>query len=416
MTYVVDRSQLAAALTAVAPVIKRSHNLYLDHVLLRAEGATLTVAGTCLDESVIATVEIEQRDGASGEVAAVAKPKRGVKRAAPTAQAEPGGVLTLLLPFKRLREVVNADSFEALTFSPGESAHAARIVGDGAYSLFGLDPADYPGLPDSAEVEEWGSLPLPALRDLLSRAKHACGEVDSRWHVGACLLRLKDGALSVCGMDGHRLWREDLPAEAARLPPDAGGENGVSIPLEAFGPIGAIEGGGAVEVGWTSEQKHLLLRSSGNGVVVAFRRREDKHPDYASHLERWARMETRRCEVDRALLEGALKRAAITAPDVPMAPVFLAVEDGVLSVRSEGAAGSTHCAVPVDDDGESWSLRICCAYLLDALGAVGSARVCLQSGHPMSDPLRVSQAVEEDKKPTRMEFIMPQHDKAQTTA
>jgi len=375
--WTIDRGSFVTALKLAATVIRGSGKIpYLEHVLLSSDGAALTLSATNTDESVRTVIE-----------------------------AEISGAGYFCLPHRMLARIVTADPQDTLRVEPvpGQPFSAA-ITGDGRYSIMGLDPADFPRLPDRAEVKKWGVLPLPAVAEALRRSKPFVGSGKLDLH--SCLLRYDDKEhFTVFANDGQKMWRE-LVRQPGSLP---NGDREISVSTSAFDPIAGLYGD-LVRVGWSDQRQHLIFDSEDGMTTVSFRRSEKTHPDYDSVMKSVLRDDFR-CVVVRDELESAVGRALATAS---MERVQLVCDGMGIEVLSESAEGSTQCRVHLSQegsDGREWRAQLKGDHLTDALAAIDSYGVELlvaaeDCGHPS---LTVQPVVsEEGAEPLRTVIIMRQ--------
>lgn len=377
--WMIDRGSFVTALKLAGTIVRGSGKIpYLQHVLLASSGSVLTLSVTNLDETVETIVEAELA----------------------------GFIGKFCLPHAMLSKIVVADPEDTLRIGlvPGQPFSAA-ITGDGCYSIMGLDPADFPRLPDKGEVGKWGSLPLPAVAEALRRSKPFVGSGKLDLH--SALLRYDDNEhFTVFANDGQKMWRQ-LVRQPGSLPDK---EREISVSVSAFDPIAGLYGD-LVRVGWSDQRQHLIFDSEDGTTTISFRRSEKTHPDYDSVM-RSVLCDDFRCVVIRDELGSAVGRALATAS---MERVQLVCDGESIEVLSESAEGSTRCRVHLGregSDGKEWRAQLKGNHLADALAAIDSYGVELlvaaeDCGHPS---LTVQPVVSDDGgEPLRTVIIMRQN-------
>lgn len=377
--WTLNRESLLSALKLAGTVAKNSGKLpYLDHVILKSSGSGVTLAATNLDETITATVEAEVLgDGA------------------------------FCLPFKIFDRIASADPSDTLKLLRVEGQpFSAAIQGDGTYSVMGLDPADYPNLPQRDDVKDWGELPLAELSDALDRSRRFIGV--GKLDLGACLVSMEGDSLVVYATDSYRLWREELAELGATMP---GGDASLSIGVGAFDSLCAMEGD-AVSVGWSDQRQHLVFLSEDGLTMVAFRRPEAKHFNYESIMNRMLSEEFR-ATVDAAAMASAVKRAQ---PTSRADRVQFVREAGRIEVLSESAEGSSRSSVAdlessadADAAESTWKFQLLGDFVLDGLAAMDCKSVrFLVGGGSASSPMSLTMIPAGKERPLRTVVTMGQ--------
>ena len=202
MTVEVERDALLAALRQVAGVVASRNTIaVLGNLLLIAEGGSLTVTGTDLDQTACARVD------AAGSIKTTVDKEK---------------LLAAVASFKAGR----------LTIDSVEGRAAVTIKqGRGVRTLPTLSPNDFPQL-----REPEGAVTFEVAGGVLSRlleATHVAQCTDeTRYYLQGVFMHVVDGKLRAAAADGFRMVRAEAeaPEGAVRMP-------GIIVPTKAVGHL-----------------------------------------------------------------------------------------------------------------------------------------------------------------------------------
>ncbi|MDX2118753.1 MAG: DNA polymerase III subunit beta [Planctomycetota bacterium] len=302
MKVICDRSALLSAINLVSgAVASRSPRVQLTCVKLTAtkngKAGELTLLGTDAELSLrlrLAQVDVHQ----------------------------PGEIL---VPADKLRQIVSAEDAEpTLTLEAQEQALHIRGA-DATFKVFGYDTAEYPPIPDFAQVVA-GSADLPkartvftlsaaALNALVARTAFATARENSRYAINGVLLKRDGKKLEMVATDGRRLalCRGTITAEKADK--DAKAVQCI-IPSKALGMIQKLVGDAEehVQIAIGDNQAHFSFGSSAGGTeghgraVLSSNLVEGAFPPYEDVIPK---DQDKRISMDRDVLSSAVRRAAL---------------------------------------------------------------------------------------------------------
>lgn len=330
----IKRNELLKGLQRAQGVIERRTTMpILANLLLSAEPAAIRLYATDLELGIQTQMEAEV--------------------------LEPGSAA---LPAKKLYEIARELSDGDVLLSTTEKQWATIVSGKSHFRLAGLPPEDFP---PALTVAPETVLPVePAvLRTLINKTLFAAGENDARYILNGLQLTVQgrpDGQrfMRLVGTDGHRLALAEAPAAAS---PDLS----VIIARKAVIEIKRIldEETGPLSLG--VGQNQLIVRCGP--ITLTSRLMEGAYPDYQQVLPK----ETpRQAVVDRAAMEGALRRVSLVAKEKTNA-VKLVLEAGTLHLSSSNAEiGEAREDIAAQYRGETLTTGFNARYLLDALSAV----------------------------------------------
>jgi DNA polymerase-3 subunit beta len=330
MKILCDRNALQEAVTVVSSVVPlKTPRPILQNLLVRADGDGITLFATDLE--MAARVQLD----------AVKVSKKG----------------SVLLPGREtaalLRELVEP------TVTLESSDQRCRIEsGGGSFVLLGEDPEQYP---EEVQVKSGKRLEVQAgsmLRMIKETAFSAARE-ETRYAINGVLLDCASSCLRLVATDGRRLAISYENVEGKT-------EFKVVVPMRALNTLARALPEGSkeplrIEVG----DKQIVFTIGSTQLVSQLL--ETRFPDYEGVLPKSADTTV---EVSRSLLEGALRRAAILAPN-EMRMVRFEVADQQMRMTAESSArGRADVTIEAVVKGAGGSINFNPDYILEAL------RVC----------------------------------------
>jgi DNA polymerase-3 subunit beta len=291
---------------------------------------------------------------------------------------EPGSVsVSARKLFEILREM--PDSEIAITTQDNNwvQIHAGKIQ----FKIVGLPGTDFPALP-TVEREGRVSISGSGLASLIRKTMFAVGDNDARYILNGLLITLvsndKKVMMRLVGTDGHRLAvaESELAQDAVSEMPK---EIRAIIPRKAAQEMRRLleEEAGEPLLGFTKN----LVTFQRSGVFLTSRVMEGTYPNYQQVIPK---DNTKKVTVDRAALEGALRRVAVLSRDKTNA-VRITLDAEILTLYSSNPdLGEATEELPVQYRGESLTTGFNARYFLDALAAMDSEIVHLEMKSALS--------------------------------
>lgn len=334
----------------------------LTHVLLQAEPGRLKVAGTDLNLAII-----------TWEEALV---------------SEPGGIT---VPAKPLADFIGALPDEPIHLRVHRETWTLHIVcGSYETAMKGLDPEEYPILPD---IEGDGfALDLEDFRQAIDQVTFAAATDETRPILTGVLIRREEGpaggatVLTMAAADGYRLSVKTMPALRA---PEG--------PFSVIVPASTLEEVGRLLKGETEPVSMMALRGRNqvgfrlSRAAVLSQLIEGQFPDFQAIIpKRW---ETR-VEISREALLKACKALSVFARETSNA-VRLVITPGegnrpgqVLLQSRSPEKGETRVAIDALVEGNRLEIAFNVRFLMDVLEAIEGDRVAFEMTSPQS-PVKV---------------------------
>ncbi|MCF3935969.1 DNA polymerase III subunit beta [Acuticoccus sp. M5D2P5] len=354
MRATLERAHLLKPLSHVQRVVERRNTIpILSNVLIKADGAQLTLKATDLDLELVETVE--------------------------AAVDQPG---TITVPAHMLHDIVrkipegarisldtNADG-STMTLSAGRSRFALQM----------LPESDYPDI-TAGEFTHRFKLAAGDLKWLIDRTQFAISTEETRYYLNGIYFHSIDvdgiKMLRAVATDGHRLAQAQMPA-----PEGAIGMPGIIVPRKTVGELQRLlddpDGEIAVELSDTK------IRVTFGSVVLTSKLIDGTFPDYDRVIPK---NNTKIMQVDRVDFASAVDRVSTVSSERGRA-VKLSLADGTLTLSVVNPdSGSATDELVVDFDSEPIDIGFNSKYLLDITGQLGSENATFALADPGSPTL-----------------------------
>ena len=362
MRVTLERSNLLKSLNHVHRVVERRNTIpILSNVLLKAEGATLSMRATDLD------LEITE--------------------AAP-AVVEQTGATTV--PAHLLYDIVRKlpDGAEVSLSMSGEKGQMGVASSRSRFTLQCLPESDFPDLTAGAFSHTF-RLPAETLRMLIARTQFAISTEETRYYLnGIYMHTVEDGGklrLRAVATDGHRLARADVDA-----PSGAEGMPGIIIPRKTVGELQKLVDDPDIVV--TVELSDAKIRFTIGSVVLTSKLIDGPFPDYQRVIPTGNDKEL---TIDCQSFAQAVDRVSTISSERGRA-VKLAIREGqlVLTVNNPDSGSATE-ELAVGYDNEPIEIGFNAKYLLDITGQLTGTDAVFMLADPGS-PTLVRETKDED--------------------
>ena len=376
MRFVIDRSQLLAALSHVASVVERRTTIaILSNVLLRAtEEGRVSLKGTDLEREVV--------EGLEADVS---------QAGAATVQAHLLHDIVKKLP----------DGSQITLDTAGGGERMLLTCGGSRFQLPALSAEEFPDI-SAGEMPHEFALPAHELGRLIEKARFAISTEETRYYLNGIYLHavpIPSGpVLRAVATDGHRLAQIETPA-----PPGTEGMPGVIVPRKTVNEVHKLLEGadGDVKVALSSTRIQFSIeKGKGAGSVVMTSKLIDgTFPDYQRVIPQ---SNNKVMIVGNAEFSNAVDRVATVSSERGRA-VKLSMDAGklVLSVNNPDGGSATE-EVPVDYDAGKLEIGFNARYLMDIAAQLESPTVKLflsDAGSPTT--------VRDENDPGALYVLMP---------
>lgn len=319
---------LLAALEMLTKVIERKNTIpVLALVLMRANGNSLTLSGTDLDQTL--ECDIPARVEVEGSCAVSARQLLAMM------SAIGGGELSLI------------ENDSKLLVRQGELE----------YSMFASSPDSVP------ESRSFGATPLEidsaTLRGLIERTKFAITHAEGRYTLSGAKTLINESGLTMITTDGHRLAFASVSGPKAESPVD------VLIPRKALTVIAELSNLCDV-VSFGFDEDRLFLKAGG--FRLGARLLSGQFPSYEAVIPK---APVRTVGANSAKLLAALKRVTVMADDRTHYLHLAFGASSVVVTAEDACEGRARDTVETIGDGEAMTLAFNGRYLSEFLKAAG---------------------------------------------
>lgn len=250
------------------------------------------------------------------------------------------------------------------------------------FKVFVADPADFPPVPDFTGEPDV-ALDGRRLRRAVALTLYAAARETSRYAINGVLWEKRDQVVHLVATDGRRLARAACPVLGGPAK-----EFNVIVPAKALSVFERVflpqEGAEPWPVDVKVTPNQLLLRSGSTVLATALV--EGHFPSYQDVIPKDA---TRTLRVDRELLHGAVRRAALLTTEDSRTVRLACVKDGLTISSRAPEQGEATIRVPAEFDGEPIEIGFNPTYLSDPLRVLDFEQVIIKlSGNTRPGVLR----------------------------
>jgi DNA polymerase-3 subunit beta len=330
MKILCDRTALQEAVNVVSSVVPlKTTKPILQNLLVRADGEGITLFATDLEMAArvrLDTVKVSRKGNA-------------------------------LLPARETAALLRELSDPTVTLESTDQR--SRIEsGGGSFVLLGEDPEQYPEETQSKSGKRLQISSHNLLR-MIQETVFAAAREETRYAINGVLLDSAAGCLRMVATDGRRL-------SISYQNIDAKTEFKVVVPLRALNTMArAIPEGKKEEMTIDVGEKQITFTIGG--VQLVSQLLETRFPDYEGVLPKSAETTV---EVAKAVLEGALRRAAILSASEMRMVRFEVGEQSLRLTAESSARGRADVSIDAVVKGAGGSINLNPDYILEAL------RVC----------------------------------------
>lgn len=330
MKILCDRTALQEAVNVVSSVVPvKTTKPILMNLLLRADGDGITLFATDLE--MAARVELDS----------VKVSRKG----------------TVLLPARESSALLRELSDPTVTLESTEQR--CRIEsGGGSFVLLGEDPQQFP---DETQIKSGKQLEIPAgaMLRMITETAFAAAREETRYAINGVLMDAAGGCVRMVATDGRRLAisYENVDTKA---------EFKVVVPLRALNTLARALGDGSKETLRIDVGDKQIVFHTGKVQLVS-QLLDTRFPDYEGVLPKAADTTV---EVQKSVLEGALRRAAILCSAELRMVRFEVGEQSLRMTAESSARGRADVVVDAVVKGAGGSINFNPDFILEAL------RVC----------------------------------------
>ncbi len=340
MEFTIDRSELLAALYLTQGIVERRTTIpILGNVLIQSAGNGVLIAAT------------DQEIAVRRQCAATVK-KKG----------------TMTTGGRRLYDMVREFPDGAVSVRSLDNNWIEVSAGRSRFRLVGLDPREFPAMPQAQGDGKQSTLSMPAaaLEEMLEKTIFAVSADETRVNLNGIYVESPEkGRVRMVATDGHRLALVTREAAGAAL------EKGFIIPRKGVQEIRKVLEGGEEPIELTVEGG--MVHGQRGGVQLSVRLVEGEFPDYRQVVP--AKSE-KVAVVEVATLLAALRRVSIVSSERTRGVKFQLDNQRLELSSINPDVGEAAEELEIDYSGGSLGIGFNARYLIDVLGVLpANARV-----------------------------------------
>jgi len=332
----VSRAELLRELTAAQSVVERKTTIpILSNFLFEADGDTLTITATDLDQSI---------------------------RTSCAAKVKKPGACTI--PARKLYDYIKLLGDGDISIKLQDNHWVQIRAGRSNTKMVGMARANFPMV---AEFPTTGStkLSVASLKNLIAKTIFAISSEESRYTLNGALLVLKAESMAMVATDGHRLAHiEKLGESLAGIT----GEKKTLIPRKALGELlSLLNSTDAETLDFADDEQTLFFRVGGR--VLTSRKLTGQFPNYEAVLPR----DNNKFVIVRSEdLMGSIQRVAQFA-DERSGAIKIRLEQNELKLSSSSTdSGESEDSIETPYNYDPLVVGFNSSYLIDFLKAIGT--------------------------------------------
>ena len=288
--------------------------------------------------------------------------------------------------------IINAQKFvqtirvmegETVTLTVNEKLGAEIVSANSSHKMNALAGADFPEIPRLTSQNGF-KIQQAVLKDMLSKVMYAMGVNDQRPVLNGCHFKIAGNTLYLVSCDSFKLAKCNVTTEIEAFTAQGNSDFSFIIPCKTVNELYRM-----LE---TDEDATVTVYTSRKNIVfdldhmIFFSRLIDG--DYIDYNRIIVTNHRITVELDRAVLIGALERAALVTEEriagSVRSHVKLTVDGDYLKISATSTAGSTYEELAIDHEGDDLVIAFNNRYLIDSLRSCTADRVKLSMTSALS--------------------------------
>ena len=332
----VSKAELLRELTAAQSVVERKTTIpILSNFLFEADGDTLTITATDLDQSI--------------------------RTSCPANVKKPGACT---IPARKLYDYIKLLGDGDISIKLQDNHWVQIRAGRSNTKMVGMARANFPMV---AEFPSTGStkLAVASLKNMIAKTIFAISSEESRYTLNGALLVLKAESMAMVATDGHRLAHIEKLGESLE---GITGEKKTLIPRKALGELlSLLNSTDAETLDFADDEQTLFFRVGGR--VLTSRKLTGQFPNYEAVLPR----DNNKFVIVRSEdLMGSIQRVAQFA-DERSGAIKIRLEQNELKLSSSSTdSGESEDSIETPYNYDPLVVGFNSSYLIDFLKATGT--------------------------------------------
>ena len=333
----ISRQDLLRELTATQGVVERKTTIpILSNFLIEAEGDSITITATDLDQSI--------------KTSCAAKVKK------------PG---SCTIPARKLYDYIKLLADGDISIKLMENHWIQIRSGRSNTKMVGMARANFPQVPEFPRSSVT-SIPTASLKNMIAKTIFAISNEESRYTLNGALLVLKAESLSMVATDGHRLAHIEKTGETLS---NISGEKKTLIPRKALAELQSLLSNSEDETLEFADDEHTLFFRIGHRVLTS-RKLTGQFPNFEAVMPR----DNNKFVIVRSEdLMSSIQRVAQFA-DERSGAIRIRLEQNEVKISSSSTdSGESEDTIETPYSFDALVVGFNSAYLIDFLKATGNS-------------------------------------------
>ncbi len=306
--------------------------------------------------------------------------EKGVRLVINAEVEEPGCYIINAQKFVQTIRVMEGDT---VTLTVNEKLGAEIVSANSSHKMNALAGADFPEIPRLTSQNGF-KMGQAVLKEMLSKVMYAMGVNDQRPVLNGCHFKIAGNTLYLVSCDSFKLAKCNVTTEIDAFTAQGNSDFSFIIPCKTVNELyRMMENDEDATVTVYTSRKNIVFDL--DHMIFFSRLIDGDYIDYNRIIMTNHRISV---ELDRAVLIGALERAALVTEEriagSVRSHVKLTVEGDVLKISATSTAGSTYEELTVEHEGSDLVIAFNNRYLIDSLRSCTADRVKLSMTSALS--------------------------------
>lgn len=292
----------------------------------------------------------------------------------------------MVLPAKMFSEMLRRMPDGTLSFVSDESNNIKIRCGKSSFNVVGIDGNDYPELPSVDGINKL-VISQKILKSMINQTIFATSDNEARPIYTGTLFDVSGDSLTMVSIDGFRLAKR-----TEKIENQENKEYSFVVPASSLSDIEKLcSEGEENKIEIFVGQKHILFGLGKTHVVS--RRLEGDFINYKKSIPTSFKY---KINIERQDFMSSVNRMSLVISEKNKAAVRMTFNDGEIEMYSFTALGRAEDTCFCEGDGEGMEIGFSDKYIMDALKASNSDKVCL-SMNTSSTPCLITDSEDESK-------------------
>lgn len=300
------------------------------------------------------------------------------------------------IPSRKLFEIIKDFPSEKIIVKEMDNKWVQIADNNVEYNIVGMEPDDFPGLPDVEGVELF-EIDSDVFINMIEKTIFAVLSDEGRAHLAGVYFESAEKdehkIIRMVSTDGHRLSKIEQPLEEEQT---FSLKEGVIIPKSGIVEVLRIlDGGKRIQIGF--KENNFIVKKEQEGLII--RLIEGDFPDYQLVIPK---KNTGKLKVKKGDFLMMLKRMSILSSDKYRSVRFKIEKEKMETLATNPEVGEAKEVISVDYTGEKIEIAFNPRYFVDAVSTMASDDIIISLNDEATPCL-----LEGEKDPDFLSVVMP---------